>query len=147
MSPAGSKPFSPRSKTHPGRSEQPPRYSPTTNRSPGKHQRGRHSLRHRLRRMSWPRRAHINRHRSLDVSARFRSHISRGSTVLRSRIVLDCKEWNSAERDARVWKSRIGRPHLEFSALSKDSSERPVRRAGTSIRVKQPGSEFISSLK
>jgi hypothetical protein len=53
-------------------------------------------------------------------SARRGSHLARGATIPRSRIVLDCKEWNSSERDACLWKSRIRRTHLESGALSKD---------------------------
>src|ERR1700759_2605933 len=79
-----------------------------------------------MRNVSWPRRPYTHCLRSVDVSARLGSHVACGATILRSRIVLDCEEWNSSERDARVWQSRIRRAHLEFGALRKDSpKERP----------------------
>jgi hypothetical protein len=76
--------------------------------------------------VSWLRRPYALRLRSVDVSARLRSYITSGATLLESRIVLDCEKWNSFEWDARVWKSRIRGPHLAFGELSKNyAGKRP----------------------
>src|SRR4029077_19923667 len=100
-------------------------YPPSTGESAGEHRGREQTLRHRLFDVSRPRRPHPHGLGAVDVSARFGSHIVYGATLLRSRIVLDCEEWNSPERDARLWKSRIRRAHLEFGALCKNSPGKP----------------------
>jgi len=70
------------------------------------------------------------------------------ATILRSRIVLDCKKWNSSERDARVWKGRIRRARLEFGALREDSpGEAPIPRAKASIEGGIVGRGFCSDTR
>jgi hypothetical protein len=109
-----------------GSLEQSRRYPPSTGESTGEHRGREQTLRHRLFDVSRPRRPHPHGLRSVDVSARFGSHIVYGATILRSRTILDCKKWNSSERNAGLWKSRIRRAYLGFGALCKNSpGERP----------------------
>ena len=114
------------SKTVPGSPKQPRGHSPATLEFAGEHRGGRQTLRHRLLNVSWIRQPYTLRLRSVDLSARLRSYLASGATLLRSRIVLDCEKWNSFEWDARVWKSRIRGPHLEFGELYKNyAGKRP----------------------
>src|SRR6266851_1192828 len=100
-------------KTVIGSEGQPRGNSHGAGKSGGEYRGRRQTVWHRLRSVPWPRWPQTYRPGSLDVPARRGSYIARSTTILGSRIVLDCKEWDSFERYARLWQCGNRRAHLE----------------------------------